>query len=63
MSSVRERRKARLMLQAESVIDELLDWNDKTTEPNLTQIEEVVLELVTLHQPEEVGVGEGKERN
>jgi hypothetical protein len=33
------------MEQAESVIDELLDWNDKTTEPNLTQIEDVVLEL------------------
>ena len=45
MSSIRERRKARLMEQAESVIDELLDWNDKTREPNLTQIEEVVLEL------------------
>ena len=45
MSSVGERRKARLMEQAERVIDELLEWNDKTTEPNLAQIEEVVLKL------------------
>jgi hydrogenase maturation factor len=45
MASVRERRKARLMKHAESVIDELLDWNDSTPEPNLTQIEQVVLEL------------------
>ena len=45
MSSVRERRKVRLLEQAESLIDELLDWNDSTAEPNLTQIEEVVLEL------------------
>jgi len=33
------------MEQAERLIDELLDWNDKTSEPNLTQIEQVVLEL------------------
>jgi hypothetical protein len=45
MSSIGERRKARLMEQAERVIDELLDWNDKTSEPNLAQIEEVVLGL------------------
>ena len=45
MSSVPERRKARLMQQAESLIDELLDWNDSTPEPNLTQLEHVVLEL------------------
>jgi hypothetical protein len=45
MSSVQERRKARLMQQAESLIDELLDWSDNTPEPNLAQIEHVVLEL------------------
>jgi hypothetical protein len=45
MASVRARRKARLMEQAESLIDELLDWNDNTPEPNLAQIEQVVLEL------------------
>jgi hypothetical protein len=45
VSRVGERRKARLMAQAERLIDELLDWNDNTPEPNLAQIEEVVLEL------------------
>ena len=45
MLGVRERRKVRLMEQAESLIDELLDWNDSTAEPNLAQIEDVVLEL------------------
>jgi hypothetical protein len=45
MSSVRERRKARLMKQAESVIDELLDWNAHTPEPNLAQIEQEILDL------------------
>lgn len=45
MSSMRERRKVRLMKEAERLIDELLDWNDNTPEPNLAQIEQVVLEL------------------
>ena len=43
--STKEQSKARLLKQAESVIDELLDWRDATSEPNLTQIEEVVLKL------------------
>jgi uncharacterized protein with PIN domain len=33
------------MKEAEDVIDELLDWSDSTPEPNLTQIEPVVLRL------------------
>ena len=45
MVSTRGQSKSRLMKQAEKVIDELLDWRDMTSEPNLTQIEEVVLEL------------------
>jgi len=45
MASAREQRKVRLMKQAESLIDELLDWEDSTAEPNLTQIEGIVLEL------------------
>ena len=45
MPSTREQRKVRLMKEAESLIDELLDWTDSTLQPNLTQIEEVVLEL------------------
>jgi len=45
MSRTDEQVKARLLEQAESVIDELLDWKNATSEPNLTQIEERVLEL------------------
>jgi hypothetical protein len=45
MQSTRERRKARLLTEAEGLIDELLDWTDGTSEPNLTQIEDTVLQL------------------
>ena len=45
MLSTKEQSNARLLEQAERVIDELLDWRDTTSEPNLTQIEEVVLKL------------------
>lgn len=45
MPSTREQRKVRLMEQAESLIDELLDWTGNTSEPNLAQIEDVILEL------------------
>jgi len=41
----REKKKARLMAKAEKLIDELLEWDDKTKRPNLTQIEDIVLEL------------------
>lgn len=37
--------KAKLLKQAELLIDELLDWNDQTKTPDLTQIEDVVLKL------------------
>lgn len=33
------------MQQAELLIDQLLDWNEHTAEPNLTHIEEIVLQL------------------
>jgi len=45
MPSDVEQRRARLLKEAESVIDELLDWSGETAEPNLSQIEHVVLEL------------------
>jgi len=45
MASTRGQKKARLVKEAERVIDELLDWDDNTPEPNLSQIEGIVLEL------------------
>jgi hypothetical protein len=43
MKCTRAEMRADLMCQAEVLIDELLDWNEQTSEPTLTQIEEVVL--------------------
>jgi len=45
MPSSRERRKIRLMEEAERLIEEHLDWADSTPEPNLSQIEDRVLQL------------------
>jgi DNA repair exonuclease SbcCD ATPase subunit len=45
MRSTREARKARLMERVEAAVDELLDWEEATDKPNLTQIEEKVLKL------------------
>lgn len=45
MGRISERRKAELMQQMESLVDEFVDWTESTSEPNLTQIEERVLEL------------------
>jgi hypothetical protein len=45
LKSSQEQRKARLMNQAEAVFDELLDWSDRTLEPNLTEIEVFVRRL------------------
>jgi len=45
MPSTRAQIKGRLLQQAESVIDELMDWSDDTSQPSLTQIEDVVLKL------------------
>jgi uncharacterized protein with PIN domain len=43
--SAREMRKARLIARAEQLINELLEWSDETEQPNLSQIEDKVLEV------------------
>ena len=45
MKRTRVEMKADLMRQAEVLVEELLDWNEQTDEPTLTQIEEVILRL------------------
>jgi hypothetical protein len=45
MKRTRVEMKADLMRQAEVLVDELLDWNEQTAEPTLTQIEAVILKL------------------
>jgi hypothetical protein len=43
--SARTQKKARLMAFTEQLIDQWLDWDEQTLRPNLTQIEDQVLEL------------------
>ena len=45
MVKSREEMKAKLMKEAERVIDELLDWHLETDKPNLSQVEGKVLEM------------------
>ena len=45
MKAQRAEVKGKLMQQAELLIDQLLDWNEHTTRPTLTQIEDIVLQL------------------
>jgi len=45
MKKKRREARGKLMKEAESIINELLAWEEKVEKPNLSQIEEVVLEL------------------
>jgi len=45
MRRTRDQVKTKLLADAEGLIDEMLEWNDKTPAPTLTQIEDVVLSL------------------
>ena len=41
----RAEKKAALMQRAEVLIDQMLDWTETTSQPNLTQIEDQALDL------------------
>ncbi len=41
----RAEKKAALMQRAETLIEELLDWTETTSQPTLTQIEDIALDL------------------
>jgi hypothetical protein len=45
MKHTRKQKEERLMAEAQSVIAELLSWEAHADKPNLTQIEDVVLQL------------------
>jgi uncharacterized protein with PIN domain len=45
MKRSREQKKAELLAEAEVLIETLLDWDERTSKPNLRQIEDEVLEL------------------
>src|ERR1700687_3142618 len=41
----RAERKVVLLQHAEALIDQMLDWSEHTAQPNLTQIEDIALDL------------------
>ena len=45
MKLTRGQKKAKMQASAERLIEELLEWDERTAEPNLTAIEDAVLKL------------------
>ena len=45
MKTSQAKLKAEFLAEAEALFDQLMEWDEHTTEPNLTQIEEIVLAL------------------
>lgn len=45
MKKSREQLKAAFMVEAEEMFDELMEWDEQTRAPDLTQIEDKILEL------------------
>ena len=42
MNRSREQKKAELLAEAETLIEPLLDWDERTSKPNLRQIEDAI---------------------
>ena len=45
MKKNKEQLKAEFIVEAEELFDKLMEWEEQTEKPNLTQIEEIVLEM------------------
>ena len=45
MKTNQEKLKAEFLAEAEALFDELMGWDEHTSKPDLTQIEEIVLQL------------------
>jgi uncharacterized protein with PIN domain len=45
MKKSREQLKAEFIAEAEELFDELMEWEEQTDKPNLTEIEEIILVL------------------
>jgi uncharacterized protein with PIN domain len=45
MKKNREKLKAEFLAEAEALFDQLMVWEERTTKPDMTQIEEIVLQL------------------
>lgn len=45
MKTNSEKLKAEFLAEAEALFDQLMTWDEQTMEPDLTQIEEIVLQL------------------
>ena len=45
MKTNREKLKAEYLAEAEELFDQLMEWDEHTSKPDLTQIEEIVLQL------------------
>lgn len=44
MKHTREQKRAKLLAEAQAVIEEFLDWEEQAAQPKLTEIEDEVLE-------------------
>jgi uncharacterized protein with PIN domain len=45
MKTSQEKLKAEFLAEADALFDQLMEWDERTTEPDLAQIEEIVLQL------------------